>query len=191
MVNAIPETVTVESYVRGRSYEAITRENKKINRALTGAALSMGANIEIVDIPGYSPLVNDLNLKAVAKEAAKMVDPALDLPIGVSWSKGSTDMGDLGHIMPVVHPYAGGAIGNSHGNNYYIVDPVAACVTNAKWQIMMLYLLLGNNGERAKKILAEYKPVFASAKEFLDYQDSLNDSGDRITYKDGEAAVRI
>jgi amidohydrolase len=191
MVNAIPETVTVESYVRGRSYEAITRENKKINRALTGAALSMGANIEIVDIPGYSPLVNDLNLKAVAKEAAKMVDPALDLPIGVSWSKGSTDMGDLGHIMPVVHPYAGGAIGNSHGNNYYIVDPVAACVTNAKWQIMMLYLLLGNNGERAKKILAEYKPVFASAKDFLDYQDSLNDSGDRITYKDGEAAVRI
>ena len=52
MVNAIPATVQLESYVRGASFEAIVRENKKINRALTGAALSVGANIEIMDIPG-------------------------------------------------------------------------------------------------------------------------------------------
>lgn len=191
MVNAIPETVTVESYVRGRSFEAITRENKKINRALTGAALSMGANVEIVDIPGYSPLVNDPDMKKVVKEAAKLIDPDMDLPLDVPWSKGSTDMGDLAHIMPTVHPYAGGAIGTGHGNDYYITDPEAACVKNAKWQMAMLYILLGNGAERAKDILADFKPKFASAKEFLDYQDSLNDSGDRITYKDGEAVVRI
>ena len=51
MVNAIPETVQMESYVRGRTYEAIIENNKKINRALTGAALSMGTNVEIIDIP--------------------------------------------------------------------------------------------------------------------------------------------
>ena len=100
-------------------------------------------------------------------------------------------MGDLSNIMPVAHAYAGGACGTGHGNDYYIVDPVAACVTNAKWQICMLYLLLENGGERAKKIVAAYKPKFASAREFLDYQDSLNDSGDRIIYGDGEATVRI
>ena len=191
MVNAIPETVKLESYVRGKSFEAIAAENKKVNRALTGAALSIGTNIEIIDIPGYSPLVLDGEMKAVAREAAKMIDPSLDLPTDLPWSTGSTDMGDLGNVMPVAHPYAGGAIGTGHGNDYYINDPVAACVTNAKWQICMLYLMLGDGAKRARKIVGDYKPKFASAKEFLDYKDSLNDSGDRIIYNDGEATVRI
>ena len=191
MVNAIPETATIESYVRGKSFEGIVRENKKINRALIGAALSLGANIEIVDIPGYSPLINCRDMKIIAKEAAKLADPDIDLAVDNPWSTGSTDMGDLCHIMPVVHPYAGGAVGNGHGNDYYISDPVAACVTCAKWQVAMLFILLENEGERAKKIISDFKPKFASVREFLDYQDSLNDSGDRIVYKDGEATVRL
>lgn len=191
IVNAIPETAQIESYVRGASFEAIVRENKKINRALVGAALSIGANIEIIDLPGYSPLINDIEMKKVAAEAMKHIDPNAELPINTPWSTGSTDMGDLSCIMPVVHPYAAGARGTGHGNDYYIVDPEAACVKNAKWQLVMLTLLLQNGGERAKRIVAEYKPTFASAKEFLEYQDSLNDSGNRITYKDGEAVVRL
>jgi amidohydrolase len=191
MVNAIPETAQIESYVRGASFEAIARENKKINRALIGAALSIGANIEIVDMPGYSPLINDKEMNKVASEAMKLIDPETELPINVPWSTGSTDMGDLSCIMPVVHPYAGGAQGTSHGNNYYIVDSEAACIKNAKWQLVMLTLLLQNGGERAKKIVEEYKPQFPSAKAFLDYQDSLNDEGDRIDYKDSEAVIRL
>ena len=191
MVNAIPETVVIESYVRGKTFEGIVRENKKINRALVGAALSMGANIEIIDMPGYSPLVDDLNMAAVVSEAAKLVDPSLDLPVESPWSTGSTDMGDLCFLMPTIQPYAGGARGTGHGNDYYIVDPDAACVKNAKWQIMTIALLLENGAERAKKIMADFTPKFASAKEFLAYQDSLNDSGDRIIYTDGEATVRL
>jgi metal-dependent amidase/aminoacylase/carboxypeptidase family protein len=191
MVTAIPETAQIESYVRGASFEAIARENKKINRALIGAALSIGANIEIVDMPGYSPLINDKEMKKVASEAMKLIDPDSDLPLDNSWSTGSTDMGDLSCIMPVVHPYAGGGRGTGHGNDYYIVDPEAACVTNAKWQITMLYLLLADGAARAKRIIADYKPEFATAKEFLAFQDSLNDSGNRITYQNGEAIIRL
>ena len=191
MVNAIPETAQIESYVRGTSFEAIVRENKKINRALTGAALSIGVNIEIIDMPGYSPLLNDMEMKKVARDAMKLIDPETELALDTPWSTSSTDMGDLSCIMPVVHPYAAGARGTDHGNDYYIVDPESACVKNAKWQIAMLTLLLQNGGERAKKIIEEYKPLFPSAKAFLDYQDSLNDSGNRIEYKDGEAVVRL
>ena len=43
MVNAIPETVTVESYVRGATIDAIVNANKRVNRALVGGALSLGA----------------------------------------------------------------------------------------------------------------------------------------------------
>ena len=45
---------------------------------------------------------------------------------------GSTDMGDLSMVMPVLHPYIGGATGTGHGADYQIVDPALAFVTQAK-----------------------------------------------------------
>ena len=105
------------------------------------------------------------------------------------YGTGSTDMGDLSAFMPVIHPYAGGASGNSHGANYYIVDPVAACVDCAKWQITMARMLLEGGAERAKSVVENYKAPFGSMKEFLDYQDSIISSGDRIVYSDDKAEI--
>jgi len=49
-----------------------------------------------------------------------------------------------------------------------------------------------NNAEKAKEIVAAYEPEFASKDDYLSYMDSLNDSGDRIVYKeDGTADVRF
>ena len=190
IVNAIPEKVEMESYLRGRTYDSITKNNEKINRALVGAALSMGTNVEIIDIPGYAPLINDENMIEVAKEGAKMV--GIDLYFENAFNTGSTDMGDLSTIMPVVHPYIGGIKGTGHGNDYEVIDPELACITNTKWQLSMLKILLGNNAERAKKIIKEFKPIFNSKEEFLQYQDNLNSSGDRITYlDDGTVKVKI
>ncbi|MBE6911076.1 MAG: amidohydrolase [Ruminococcaceae bacterium] len=192
MVNAIPETVTLESYVRGASFDAIVTENKKVNRAFVGGALSVGTNVEIVDFPGYAPLSNNDNMIALASDAAALVIPEENFTANNSIGSGSTDMGDLSSIMPVIHPYAGGAVGKSHGNDYQIADPERACVKNAKWQVAMLKLLLENGGERAKKIIAEYEPPFASKEEYLAFLDSLNNSGDRITYnEDGTANIKI
>ena len=184
MVNAIPETVTLESYVRGATYDVIVKENQKVNRALIGGALSIGANIEIIDIPGYSPLYNDANMNKVAEEAAKLAVPQYQFTFENRISYGSTDMGDLSGFMPVVHPYCGGAKGKSHGNDYEICDPIAACVDNAKFQLAMILILLGNKAERAKQIVKDFKGCFASKEEFLAYQDSLNCSGNRIEYKE-------
>lgn len=191
MVNAIPETVSMESYVRGKTFEAINSANKKVNRALIGAALSMGANIDIIDMPGYAPLVNDMNMIELAKDAMEMTDPDIKFIFNDTTGTGSTDMGDLSAIMPVIHPYAAGAEGKSHGNNYKITDPVAACVTNAKWQVAMLTLLLENSAERAKRIISEFKPEFASKEDFLAYQDSICQSGNRITYNENGTAKII
>lgn len=191
MVNAIPATAEIESYVRGASFDAIVRENKKINRALVGAALSLGSNVEIIDSPGYSPLVNSDGMMQLAKEACETIMPNYEFPIHGRISTGSTDMGDLSCIMPVVHPYCGGSSGTSHGNDYYITDVEAACITNAKWQLMMLHMLLSNGAERANRIIKEFKPQFASKEEFLTFQDSLNDSGDRIEYTESGAEIRL
>ncbi len=192
MVNAIPETVTLESYVRGWGFDAIVSENKKVNRAFCGGALSVGTNIEIVDFPGYAPLINDDNMIELAADAAELAIPEENFRMGENINSGSTDMGDLSCIMPVIHPYAGGAEGKSHGNDYRIADPERACVKNAKWQVAMLKLLLENGGERAKKIKAEFSPQFASKEEYLAFLDSLNCKGDRITYnEDGTANIKI
>ncbi|MBQ4612232.1 MAG: amidohydrolase [Clostridia bacterium] len=192
MVNAIPETVRLESYTRGRTFDGMVAANKKVNRALTGAALSLGTNIEIFDMPGYAPLFNNVDMIGLSKEAFEALDTGLEFHENERVGTGSTDMGDISNVMPALHPYCGGARGTSHGNDYEIFDPEMACVTCAKWQLAMAKKLLENDAVRAKEIIANYKAPFASIKEYLAYIDSLNDSGDRIAYsEDGTAQVRF
>lgn len=188
MVNAIPDKVTLESYVRGSSYDAIVKANQKMNQALCGAALSIGTNVDITDIPGYAPLLNDKNMICIVEEAAKTAIPEHEFVISDTMGSGSTDMGDLSCIMPVVHPYAGGATGRSHGNNYQIIDHEAACVGSAKLQMEMLYILLSNCAQRAKQIIEEFVPRFGSKEEYFAYIDSLNCSGNRIEYLENDLA---
>ena len=191
-VNAIPELVTLESFVRGSSFVAMERANKKINQALCGAALSIGANIEIVDIPGYAPLLNDKNMIRLAKDAADLAIPEEEFLISDSIASGSTDMGDLCGLMPVVHPYAGGIAGKAHGADYDIQDPVRVCIKSAKLQLAMLLLLLQNDGKRAKEIIENFTPVFCSKDEYFRYIDTFWSDGDRIIYKDnGTAEIRL
>ena len=191
MVNAIPEKTTLESYIRGENFDAILKANKKVNRALCGAALSIGTNIEIIDIPGYAPLLNDENLKLVVKEAAEAIIPEYNFNFTSIMGSGSTDMGDLSCVIPSVHPNAGGAIGKGHGSDYYIADPVAACVDSAKMQLAMLLILLSDGAKRAKKVIEEFKPRFKSIKEYLEYIDTINSSGDRIKYGENEEVATI
>ena len=55
----------------------------------------------------------------------------------------------------------------------------------------MLWLLMKDGAERARKIVAEYKPLFESKEAYLAYMDSLNADGDRIVYKQDGAEVRL
>ncbi len=191
-VNAIPELVKIEAYVRGVSYDAMVRENNKINQALCGAALSLGTNIDVLDTPGYSPLMNAPSLVALTKEAADMIIPEENLQIFPSISSGSTDMGDLSCIMPVVHPYAGGAVGTTHGTDYFIADAKRACKKSAELQLMMLYLLLKDGAMRAKEIIAAFRPLFSSKEDYFSFVSSLKTQGERIDYReDGTATVRL
>lgn len=186
MVNAIPESATLESYVRGATFEGIAKSNKKVNRAICGAALSLGANVDISDFTGYAPLVNDKNLIDVAAEAAKLSLPNIKFTIDKIINSGSTDMGDLSSIMPVVHPNIMGVEGMSHGSDFYVSDPVTACIGGTKFHLAMLYLLMSNDAKRAKMVIEQSKPPFASKKEYFNFAESFEISGDRITYSNND-----
>ena len=190
MVNAIPETVTMESYVRGKTFDAIIAANKRLNQAIVGSSLALDCNVDIDDKAGYAPLINNMDLLKVAKEAHAISD--LDLPFVQTneFNSGSTDMGDVSCIMPAIHPYAPGSIGTGHGNDYYVNDVDNACIGSAKWQLSMIEILLSNGAKRAKEIVENFKPMFTK-EEFLAYYDSLSRSGNRITYENGSAIAKI
>ena len=190
-VNTIPDRVCIETFVRALTFEALKEANDKANRALCGAAVSMGCELEIQDTASSAPMIEDKNLAMIAGEAIKAIKPDANYIFFDKVDTGSTDLGDVSCIMPVVHTYIPGVSGRGHGNDYQVSDPETACVTSAKWQLAMLGILLGNNAERAKKVLAEFKPRFESKEEYFAVLDSLSSTSSKITYnEDGSITVK-
>lgn len=182
-VNAIPETATMESYVRGASMREILKVNKKINRAMAASAAAMGAKLHLRDIPGYWIRQYPEDFRLAFEEAAKQVIDNVKLT--EEWGTGCSDMGDVGAVMPTIHPYVSGSVGIAHGNDYYIIDGETACVKSAEAQIVLLSVLLKDNAKRAKDIIANYKPEFVSMQEYFDFVDKLNIDDEVVMY-DGE-----
>ncbi|NMA95152.1 MAG: amidohydrolase [Clostridiales bacterium] len=183
-VNAIPSSVTLQSYVRGKSIEAIKGENEKINRALAAAAASLGANVKISDRPGYTPLINDENLKKVAAEAMHMLLPSDLVEITDGWGTGSTDMGDISAVIPAIHPYSCGASGTGHGNDYYIEHPESACLDSARLQLMILKLLLENDAARGREIVEKRQMRYETIEDFLEDLDRAILDKEAVLYND-------
>ena len=72
-----------------------------------------------------------------------------------------------------------------------MVRAMIIVVGSAKWQIGMLTLLLQNDAQRAKDILATFTPAFASKDEFLNYVDTTKCGGDRIKYNDDKTYASV
>ena len=100
-------------------------------------------------------------------------------------------MGDISLLFPSVHPYAPGASGTSHGDNYYITNPDLACTKCAEWQLEMLRILLSDGAKEAIRIKEEFTPMFASKEEYFDYIEKFYAEGNRIEYSEGKAEVKI
>jgi metal-dependent amidase/aminoacylase/carboxypeptidase family protein len=141
----------------------------KVDRALKAGALAVGAQVTIQTLPGYLPLRNDAALgELFARNATEIVGSGNYKRIG--HRTGSTDMGDVTHIMPAIHPFAGGAEGTGHGADYHIADPVKAILNPAKAMAMTVLDLLA--GGAAPSVLAQAKPRFTK-QEYLDFQRKL------------------
>ncbi|MBR0113828.1 MAG: hypothetical protein IJM11_01450, partial [Firmicutes bacterium] len=190
-VNIIPDEMVVESYVRGKTLEAMIGENKKFNRALTGAALALGAGVTLCDRPGYSPETHDPQfMKLVEECCCDLVGKEHVAFDYTHWNTGSSDFGDLTCVMPGVQFNAAGASGTGHGIDYQIADPNRACVNAAKAQLFVADALLCNGAEKAKKIIADYKPQFASMKEYFDTVNQLILDKNAVVYDEkGNAKV--
>ena len=172
-VNAIPNDVRVESYVRGASIDAIVQANSRINRALAASAAAMGANVHLQDYPGYCPLYNDKNLYQITVDVVKQAWGDDYIEEDTKWGTGCTDMGDVSAVMPTVQPYCSGACGTAHGSDFYINDPESALVLSAQYQVLMAEALLSNNAELGKKVIAEAELVYPDKKDYFAAVDKI------------------
>lgn len=170
-VNVIPSLVRIETYVRGKTVEAILEANVKVDRALRAGALALGAKVEIETLPGYLPLYNNEAMAKVFKDnAISLVGEAEFASVG--HRTGSTDMGDLSHVMPALHPYMGGARGGHHAADFEIADPVLAYVAPARALALTAVDLLWDGGALARDVLKVSKPRMTK-EEYLKFQRGL------------------
>ncbi len=158
VVNAIPADVRLELFCRAATIEAIVATHEKVDRALKAGALALGAEVEIVTLAGYLPLGHDENLIALFRRNAELI-VGKDQVTTRGHGGGSTDMGDVGHFMPTVHPYARGAVGAGHGADYRIVDYSQAVVNPAKALAFTAIDLLADGGREARRVKAEFRPL--------------------------------
>jgi metal-dependent amidase/aminoacylase/carboxypeptidase family protein len=157
LVNIIPADVRIETYVRGKTTDAILKASKKVNRALRSGASTVGAKVEIQEIPGYLPLKNEPEMSKIFGENAKRILGKAGVKQGEHKS-GSTDTGDLSAIMPAIEPTIYGATGTGHGSDYKIADKEMCYIIPAELMAMTVIDLLWDDAANARRIIKAFKP---------------------------------
>ncbi|MDR2362822.1 MAG: amidohydrolase [Spirochaetaceae bacterium] len=170
LVNSVPADVRLETYVRGKTMEAIEATHGKIDRALRAGGDAVGAKTIIRTSHGQLPLVCPEEMNDIFIQNAQIAHPGIKIS-RIEHFSGSTDMGDVSHLMPVIHPYIGGVTGALHGRDFAVTDFAAACLLPAKAMAMSIVDLLYGGAEGAKKIIAENKPLLTAA-EYVSKMDS-------------------
>ncbi|MGE0844930.1 MAG: amidohydrolase [Flavobacteriaceae bacterium] len=179
--SSVPSDVRIETMVRARTVEAMREASDLVDRCMRAGAMAIGASVEIETVSGYMPNNPDKRLIRLQYEnCARVVG---EDRMGVARHQtGSTDVGDLSMMMPVVHPRSGGTVGAPHSRDYYVRDHVLAAVNPAKSMAMLAIDLLYDGAAEAKTVLAEAGPKL-DKQSYLELRHSF----DRHEVFDGAA----
>ncbi len=158
VVNAVPADIRMEMFVRGRELEAIWDASRKVDRSLKAGAMAMGAQVEITTIPSYLPIRNNAGLTKLYRENAESIVGADNVTVAMPRG-GSTDVGDISHLMPTIQPYARGASGVTHGPDFLIEDYNVALTNPARMTAMTVVDLLGDGASGANKVINATEPA--------------------------------
>ena len=170
-VNSVPADVRMETCVRGKTVQAYLSASQKVDRALRAGAMSVGGSVTITTLAGYMPIRNDGGMLELYKANAEAL--VGEEQVGtLGHRSGSTDMGDVSQIMPVIHPYVSAATGDSHGVDYIVQDYELAVLTAAKAMAMTVIDLLADGGRRAREIKSGYRAPMTK-REYLSFMRGL------------------
>jgi len=103
-VNVVPERAACEFSVRARDGEELDRVRAIVERCARAAAMASDVQVTLSARQGYRDMVNNLalarrfgaHLEALGRRARERDDRV---------GAGSTDMGDVSHVVPSIHPW--------------------------------------------------------------------------------------
>jgi amidohydrolase len=103
-VNIVPERAACEFSVRARDGAELERVRAIVERCARAAAMAGDVQVALSARQGYRDMVNNLNLArrfGAHLEALGRTPRERDDRVGA----GSTDMGDVSHVVPSIHPW--------------------------------------------------------------------------------------
>lgn len=169
LVNVVPADVRVETYVRGATVDAILDASEKVNRAFRAGGYAVDVETKIIELPGYLPTVTCPGLEKLM--TANLIELLGEAKVDTSGAgiSGSTDAGDISHLIPTIQASIGGASGIGHSESYEIADKELAYLTAAKALIMTVIDLLADGAVEALEIKKSFVPVMTKAQYLKDW----------------------
>lgn len=171
-VNVIADRMTMEFSVRGKTIPALLDANRKVDRAIRAACVATGCGVDNITMPGYMPTVPCHDVSITREALEEVSGGKYNVAERTSHGTGTTDFGDVSCLMPLLQFHTGGYGGQMHNPNVCVLDEDLAYVATAKVFALMAYKLLKNNGEKAKKLAEEYKPLM-TVSEYVSLMDSI------------------
>lgn len=171
LVNCVPDYVQVESYVRASNVQAIVDGNQRVNRALKAGGDAVGATCVIHDLPGYLPMRDNPDMNNLLRANSESLFGAEQVRQRVHMTA-STDMGDVSHLMPVIHPWVGCIEGVLHSAEYNITVPDVAYIKTAQALAMTIVDLLYDEAQVAEEILENFEAPLTK-ETYIELLDSI------------------
>ena len=173
LVNVVPDEVVIETLVRAKTIEAFTDAAEKTDRSFKAGALAMGASVEIETLPGYLPTLSEKPLAEFSR-AAELCASGHTVKEDDRHTGGSTDLGDVQHVMPVYTFKTGGVSGGLHQVDFTVTDEETAYIITAKMFALTAYGLLKQGALRGRELVQDYKPRFSSAAEYAEFMERFD-----------------
>jgi len=134
--NVVPAHAAADYIVRARTLGELEEIQTRVVRCFEAGALATGATLEVTpDGPSYAEVVHDGALAAVYRRNAEALGRSFfDIGVLLERAAGSTDMGNVSHALPSIHPLIG--IASLPAVNHQ-PEFAAHCVTEAADQAVV------------------------------------------------------
>jgi hypothetical protein len=143
---------------------------------MKAGSVAVGAKLDMATDVAYFPQVADDALRAVAESSFGLVLGDANVngrPLALG---ASSDLGDLGLLMPVIQPRIGGVVGDPHTADYRVVDYDLAVIASAKAMAVMAITLLRDGAVCAERAIAARAADRRSREGYLALRSELEAS---------------
>ncbi len=133
--------------------------------------MAIGAEVEITNLPGYLPYLKAEGLDRLFADNFGALF-GRDAITQAEHRTGSTDLGDISHLMPTLQPFIKAGRGKLHTEGFVIEDGHLAYLESAKGLAMTVVDLLYDGARAGLSIKADYRARYTK-EEYLKTWDRL------------------